>query len=150
MGHPITVDGLFVTTKEKTKQLVFSWYNQGMDEKEAKEKIVDAIENGRIINTEQGQRYWDRAGVISDDPNGFAIVEANAHFWGKWEKLSGETRLGNNGGMRVEWSTISAGFGSLTIWIDHDGKLRIDTEAMGKEFVMSVLSKLFDSAIIDC
>lgn len=47
--------------------------------------------------------------------------------------------------MDIAWSTVSAGFGRLTLYINKEGKLKADTEGMGKEFCKAVFAKLIDS-----
>ncbi len=112
-----------------------------MEEPEAREKIIKAIEAGRVGFSEAGQRYFDRAGVIAHNPD-FTIVEATVNsFWGPWE----EGGRGNKGGMEISWSTVSAGFGSLTLHFSKEGELKVDSEGMGKDFCKSVLAKLIDS-----
>ncbi len=46
----------------------------------------------------------------------------------------------------VNWGTVSAGFGQLTMYKNEEGELEVDTEAMGRSFCVEVLTKLFDSA----
>ena len=52
---------------------------------------------------------------------------------------------GNNGGLRINW-LANVGFGQLDIFMDEEGKLVVDSEYMGKEFVMEVLEALVDNA----
>lgn len=109
---------------------------------EERAKIVKCIKEGRVKLSSQGKRYFERAGVIkSGDDADFTVVDVEPKFWGAWEKDG----RGNKGGMEIAWTTVSAGFGSLTIYIDNDGKLRADTEGMSKKFCKEVLVKLIDS-----
>ena len=112
---------------------------------EEKDKIIECIKAGRVKSSEIGQRYWDRAGSINMKEPDFTLVEVSPKFWGKWEKVAedGEVR-GNQGGVEISWSTVSAGFGSLTLFVDRDGKLKADTEGMSKEFCKQVLLKLIE------
>lgn len=50
-------------------------------------------------------------------------------------------------GFIVEWGTVSAGFGEVSFFVDGDGKLTIDNEAMSMRFVKEVLAKFVDSAV---
>jgi hypothetical protein len=52
----------------------------------------------------------------------------------------------NKGGIRIHWSA-NIGFGVLDIFKKDDGKLYIETETMGKEFALQVLSKLVEDTI---
>jgi hypothetical protein len=52
----------------------------------------------------------------------------------------------SNGGLRIDWSGTD-GFGIL-LFTTVGGKLVIDSECMGPEFVKSVLAKAVDSGII--
>lgn len=45
----------------------------------------------------------------------------------------------------IHWATVSAGFGEVVFYLK-DGKPHCDSEGMSKQFVMSVLAKLVDSA----
>jgi hypothetical protein len=46
----------------------------------------------------------------------------------------------------IEWGTVSAGYGTLTICQDKKtGKLTADKEAMGNDFCKAVFAKLVDS-----
>jgi hypothetical protein len=117
---------------------------------EERDKIVELIKAGRVTSSEMGQRYWDRAGSINTKDPDFTVVEVSPKFWGEWEKTSedGEVR-GNQGGVEISWSTVSAGFGSLTLFVDKNGKLKADTEGMGKEFCKQVLLKLIEQMETD-
>lgn len=61
-------------------------------------------------------------------------------FWSKNES--------NNGGMRLSWSA-NIGFGTTDIVLTPTG-IYIDTETMGKEFVMQVLAEMIKNAETDC
>lgn len=50
----------------------------------------------------------------------------------------------------ISWLTKSAGFGELTVKSDSEGNVKLDTECMGKEFVMKIFKKLVESASTDC
>ncbi len=49
-------------------------------------------------------------------------------------------------GLALSWETVSAGFGELSIFTDEQGRLAVDTEAMGKEFAVNVLVKWLEGA----
>ncbi len=107
---------------------------------EERQKIIDALKAGRVKWSPAGQKYFERAGVISNNPD-FTVVDAIiTGFWGPWEK--------NQGGMEISWGTVSAGFGTLVLYIK-DGKLHADTERMGKDFCKEVLAKLVDDMEVD-
>lgn len=51
---------------------------------------------------------------------------------------------GNKGGFRLSWgckgmSPLGLGWGTVTFYIDHDGKLHCDDELMGLDFVQQAL-----------
>lgn len=103
-----------------------------------RQKIIELLKAGKVKWSDQAQRYFDRGGVIGGNNADFTIVEAEVDsFWGPYES--------NNGGMDIHWSTVSAGFGRLTIHITKDGKLKAETEGMSKEFCKAVFAKLVDS-----
>lgn len=111
-----------------------------MNEDEARQKLVEAAKANRIKLSDKGQRYFERAGVIKGDDADFTIVEAEIEsVWGPYDE-------NNRGGISIGWSTVSAGFGSLTLWKDKGGNLHIDREAMGDEFCLSVFKKLLETA----
>ena len=112
---------------------------------EDRQKIVKALKAGRIKLSAHGQEYFDRAGVIKGGNDAdWAIVDVKVHFWGKWHKEKDGETFGNDGGMEICWQTVSAGFGSLTIFIK-DGKLQAETEGMSKEFCNTVFAKVIES-----
>jgi len=51
----------------------------------------------------------------------------------------------NNGGIRINWSA-NIGFGQLDIFMNKEGRLIVDSEYMGKDFVLEVLEALVDNA----
>lgn len=107
------------------------------------EKIRKAAAEGRVKWSPEASEYFARAGVVKGGADAdFSIVSVSANFWGRTEDgLPGS----NLGGMEIKWSTVSAGFGSLAVYIDKDGVLRADTEAMGREFCKTVLAKLAET-----
>ncbi len=67
--------------------------------------------------------------------------------WGEWHRIGKDgTEFGNKGGFSINWMTKSAGCGTLIVFIDNDGKLRIDTQCMSREFCKEVICKLIDQA----
>ena len=87
---------------------------------EDRQKIIKALEKGNVEWSPSAKRYFDRAGGIATHGKAdFTIVEAEVDsFWGPYES--------NNGGIDIHWSTVSAGFGRLTIHITKEGKLKAD------------------------
>lgn len=65
--------------------------------------------------------------------------------WAPWTRGD----RGNLGGMTIAWETKGSGWGVVTLIKQHDGKLRIDNEAMSREFIMEILKKLVDEAILE-
>jgi hypothetical protein len=49
-------------------------------------------------------------------------------------------------GFVIDWESKSAGFGQLAVSVYRDGRVKLDTECMGREFVKAVLAKLVDDA----
>jgi hypothetical protein len=131
---------------QKSKKNSMSEENKREATPEERQKIIKALEAGNVKWSPAGERYWQRAGVISNKPD-FTVVDAQVTaFWGPWEKTDEEGNVrGNNGGMEISCGTVSAGFGTLTITLTKDGKLKADTEGMGKKFCKEVLAKLIDS-----
>ncbi len=52
-------------------------------------------------------------------------------------------------GFYISWSKEGYGFGELTIFIQEDGKLFIDSECMGEDFVKEVFNEVINSAEIN-
>ena len=50
------------------------------------------------------------------------------------------------GGMLVQWSDKSLGFGEVLFW--NNGSKVIDSECMSKEFCMAIMAKLIDESEI--
>lgn len=106
------------------------------------EKIRELAAAGRVEWSDAGKRYFARAGVIKGDGTAdFSVVDVNAEFWGPSDH--------NRGGVEIHWTTVSAGFGALTIFVDSGGKLKAQTEAMDKKFCMIVLAKLVEQMEIE-
>lgn len=72
----------------------------------------------------------------SDGKPDWTVTRVRLDAWNK----------GSHGGpgFEVAYETWSAGFGTVTIYQDADGKLNCDNEAMGRTFLKAVLSKLID------
>lgn len=49
-------------------------------------------------------------------------------------------------GITIQWDDLGVGFGELSLSSDINGKTIIDTETMGKEFFLDLMSKLYDMA----
>lgn len=75
-----------------------------------------------------------------------AVVET---FEGKREPdftVTKATPTFSSRGLFIAWETVSAGFGELSIFPDEDGRIVVDSEAMGKGFVAEVLVKMLEGA----
>lgn len=92
---------------------------------EVREKIREAAAAGRI---NLGEREGEALSRISTSPD-FTVTES-------WIR---------GGALCVAWSTVSAGFGEINIFVKDD-KLMIENEGMSKDFIKQVLCKLVDSA----
>jgi len=103
------------------------------------EKVKNAIAKGNITFSPRVQESLGRMDLQNPD---FTIREIGVEFWGKFEKDG----YGNNGGMNIDYDTVSAGCGRIEFHIDKNGKLHLYSQGMGKKFCMSVLEKLFDEA----
>ena len=75
------------------------------------------------------------------DPERFTVTRATLDS--AWSMYQGTPKA--LFGFVVAWETKSAGFGELTICMEK-GKMRYDSEAMGRKFCKEVLAKLLDSA----
>ena len=49
-------------------------------------------------------------------------------------------------GIDIHWDSVEKGYGGLTIIVDENDEVQIDTESMGKEFFLDLMSKLYDMA----
>ncbi len=114
------------------------------------ETIRKCAAEGRIKMSPQGEKYFARAGGISRTPD-FGIVDVVIEsVWGPWHHSNpaGED-TGNEGGITIGWQSVSAGWGSLTIYKDRYGTIQAQTEMMGREFCKSVLMKLAETMVIE-
>ncbi len=103
-----------------------------MTEDEARERLIEACEAGRVEF--KNKEAVERMDIRNPDPD-FTVTEAKVGTFDKnW--------------MVIEWGTVSAGFGELTLTI-RDGKLYMDTESMSRDFVKAVLAKLVDTTPMD-
>ncbi len=102
---------------------------------EVRDKIVEALESGRVVVRDEAA--LERINLRNPD---LTVTEARlVSAWGPWDR--------NEGGILIEWSTVSAGFGELSIVRNKDGTVKIDSESMSRDFVKSVLAKLVDDAV---
>ena len=70
----------------------------------------------------------------------FEFIEARiSDTWSKNKR--------NDGGFSIDWAVKSWGFGGIT-FIIKNGKLYMDTEYMGKDFVKQCLNAVIDDAIL--
>ena len=103
-----------------------------MTEDEAREKLIEACEAGRV-EFRDGKAI-ERMDIRNPKPD-FTVTDAKvSQFEKNW--------------LVIEWGTVSAGFGELTLTV-RDGKLYFDTESMSREFVKAVLAKLVDTTRMD-
>lgn len=111
-----------------------------INSEEAREKILKALEEGRV-------EFAGTPPIPSGSPD-FTVTHAEAReFWGPALKEEpGGTVIGNRGGLEIDWQTAGAGFGTLMLSLNREGRLRIDSEYMGREFCLEVLKKLLESA----
>lgn len=58
--------------------------------------------------------------------------------WSKHER--------NNGGFLLEWGAKAKGFGEISLVIQKDGKIKCDSEYMGRDFVLAALKELIRKA----
>lgn len=61
-----------------------------------------------------------------------------------WEKF----KRNNDGGLEIQWED-ARGIGAVHLMIQNDGKLRIDSEAMSRDFVKALLCQAVDEATFD-
>ncbi|KWU19081.1 hypothetical protein [Burkholderia cenocepacia] len=55
-----------------------------------------------------------------------------------------------SGGLSLNWGAAGTGFGQMHFYMSTaDGKLHVDSECMGRQFIRSVLLRLADEVIID-
>jgi hypothetical protein len=59
-----------------------------------------------------------------------------------------KTEICGNKGFRISWADDNLGFGEIAFYKDN-GKLKLDTENMGKDFVKKVLNNLVDNTEIE-
>lgn len=118
---------------------------------EERQKIVDAFKAGRVEWSEAGKEYFEQGRVIAIKNPDYTLTSVEVvSIWGPWEKpLKNGNKNGNNGGMSISWSTVSAGFGELIIYLTKENELRIESEGMSKDFCKQVLTKLIDNAEVD-
>jgi len=104
------------------------------------EKVRRLAREGKVelANPEAAERMM--AARRAKVPRDYTVTEAAIQA--AWEHDGGK-------GIIVTWGTVSAGFGELTLHIDGDGKLTLDTETMGREFAQAVFKKLLDDAETD-
>lgn len=107
-----------------------------MTEDKAKELIVKACKSGNVSIIEGKEDVFNRMQIGNSD---FTVTKV---------EFAGAGKMADNAGawFSVEWETVSAGFGSLGFRFFNDGRVLIENECMGKEFIVSVLAKMVEGA----
>lgn len=105
---------------------------------EVREKIAEAFRNGNVTISPEGAEALARLDLRN--PN-YTLTEVKFTFWGPNDV--------NDGGLGVDWSTTSAGFGRCDFYLDKDGQLRCMNEAMGKAFLRSLLERMLEQTVLD-
>jgi hypothetical protein len=108
-----------------------------MDASEAeRQKIIRALEAGRVVIDPGAAEAIGRMDLHNPD---FTPIRTTIEFWGPWRK--GER--GNDGGLVIQWETVSAGCGRLAVRLK-DGELQCDNQGMGKVFILSLFEHLIE------
>lgn len=63
--------------------------------------------------------------------------------WGIWKEEGGK---GNLGGFEIDWAAKGIGFGQATFCTTLDGKIEVQTENMGKDFVLAAFAHMLQEA----
>ena len=121
---------------------------------EVREAIKQACLEGRVepANPEAFDGFLQ--GISTGDIDWTLTGTTVAKFWGPWKKEDippGNTLnydSGNDGGFIIQWATKGAGFGEATFYLK-DGKLRCDSEGMGRDFIKEVINHLLNQMVID-
>ncbi len=102
------------------------------EEEDVRRRMIKAVKAGNVDFAPGGKKFFEDGGTFPfpDKPD-FTVTSATV------------TRTFKQG-FEVSWSTVSAGFGMLTIWTDDDGNIKADMEGMSKNFCKEVLAKLID------
>jgi len=113
--------------------------------KEVRDKIVKAIEKGNVVFREgflapDLTLSKEEVNKLINEPE---FLELEMTNWGEWHK----EEFGNKGGINLQWSAKGIGCGHITMIIDNDGKLVLETECMSKNFVKKAFCALIDRAI---
>lgn len=120
--------------------------------KRVRTRIVNLIKKGRVrfVATAKGIKMPN---LMAPRPPLEQRIQKNPvkniefqSAWGRWRKRGFK---GSNGGFTVGWGMDEVGFGELTVKLDRNGKLLLNTEHMGKDFAKKILCALVDSAGIE-
>jgi hypothetical protein len=120
--------------------------------KAVRTRIVSLIRKGRVRFTEVARGIKMPTLAAPRAPLEQRIKKnpvKNIEFrsaWGRWRKRGFK---GSNGGFTVGWGMDEVGFGELTVKLDRNGKLLLNTEHMGRDFAKKILCALVDSAGIE-
>lgn len=105
---------------------------------EEREKLLEAAKKG-IKCSDLANKCFP----ISADKPDFTITDVELlESWTTKSSING-----GSCGLIIQWGTVSAGFGTVTLVIKDKG-IECDDENMGKDFVKEVFNKLIDKAKI--
>jgi len=112
--------------------------SQTVNNDEIKKQITKAILEGRVESTPRFTEAVESMDLKNPD---FTITNVVISFWSPNEH--------NGGGMKINWSTKSAGCGSATFCNRKDGKLHCDNETMDKEFLTTLFDFILEHTELD-
>ena len=108
-------------------------------------KYHDACKAGRVEFSDRAARAVANLDLKNPDRT---LTTVKFCFWGPFkDKTTGE--FVNQGGMGIDWESVSAGCGRCDFRLDNDGKMRCYDQHTNKAFILQLLQRLLDETELD-
>ena len=105
----------------------------------------EALAVGRVEFSDPAKRAITNLDLKNPDRT---LTTVKFTFWGPFkDKNTGE--FVNQGGLGIDWESVSAGCGRCDFRLDNDGKLRCYNQDEPKEFILKLLQRMLSETELD-
>ena len=109
------------------------------------QRYKETLAAGRVEFSEQAERAIANLDLKNPDRT---LTSVKFTFWGPFkDKKTGE--FVNQGGLGIDWESVSAGCGRCDFRLDNDGKLRCYNQDEPKEFILLLLQRMLSETELD-
>ena len=111
---------------------------------ESRRQYSDALAAGRVEFSSQAKRAIANLDLKNPDRT---LTTVKFTFWGPFKDKDGE--FVSQGGLGIDWESVSAGCGRCDFRLDNDGKLRCYNQDEPKEFILKLLERMLSETELD-